>query len=183
MVSIVYRGAYISDNIRSWYKRSEFGLRIAIFFSAATVSGAFGGLLAVCRLLARIAERIIISAGCHLAHGRCGWKSSLVLDLQFVSHPFFLRSLLKPNITVVLEGLATFLAGAASFWIIQDFPDSAKFLTEVERTAVIRRLQGDDQFSAAGESFKLKYILKSFGDWKTWVASGSPVTFLDSPDY
>jgi len=31
----------------SWYKRSEFGLRAAIFFSAATVSGAFGGLLAV----------------------------------------------------------------------------------------------------------------------------------------
>lgn len=33
--------------IKSWYKRSEFGLRAAIFFSAATVSGAFGGLLAV----------------------------------------------------------------------------------------------------------------------------------------
>jgi len=31
----------------SWYKRSEFGIRAAIFFSAATVSGAFGGLLAV----------------------------------------------------------------------------------------------------------------------------------------
>jgi MFS family permease len=29
-----------------WYKRSEFGIRAAIFFSAATVSGAFGGLLA-----------------------------------------------------------------------------------------------------------------------------------------
>ncbi|ESK81908.1 pantothenate transporter liz1 [Moniliophthora roreri MCA 2997] len=29
-----------------WYKRSEFGIRAAVFFSAATVSGAFGGLLA-----------------------------------------------------------------------------------------------------------------------------------------
>jgi MFS family permease len=29
-----------------WYKRSEFGLRAAIFFSAAAVSGSFGGLLA-----------------------------------------------------------------------------------------------------------------------------------------
>ncbi|KAK0489179.1 hypothetical protein IW261DRAFT_401231 [Armillaria novae-zelandiae] len=29
-----------------WYKRTEFGLRAAFFFSAATVSGAFGGLLA-----------------------------------------------------------------------------------------------------------------------------------------
>jgi len=30
----------------SWYKRSQLGVRIAVFFSAATVSGAFGGLLA-----------------------------------------------------------------------------------------------------------------------------------------
>jgi MFS family permease len=29
-----------------WYKRSEFGIRIAIFFSAAAVAGSFGGLLA-----------------------------------------------------------------------------------------------------------------------------------------
>lgn len=141
------------------------------------MSGAFGGLLAVCRLLVRIAERLTISAGCNLEHGRCGWKTSLVLDLQSVS-PFLRPLAVEPNITVVIEGLATFLAGAASFWIIQDFPDTAKFLTEVERTAVIRRLQGDDQFSAAGESFKMKYIFKSFLDWKTWVASGSQVTFL-----
>jgi hypothetical protein len=165
------------ENIRSWYKRSEFGLRIAIFFSAATVSGAFGGLLAVCRLLTRNAERLIISAGCNLGHERCGWKSSLVLDFQFVSP--FLRSLaVKPIISVVLEGLVTFLAGAASFWIIQDFPDTAKFLTEAERTVVIRRLQVDDQFSAGGEKFKTRYIFKSLADWKTWVASGLPVTFL-----
>src|ERR1700761_4192143 len=29
-----------------WYKREEFGIRAAIFFSAAAVSGSFGGLLA-----------------------------------------------------------------------------------------------------------------------------------------
>jgi MFS family permease len=29
-----------------WYKREEFGVRVAIFFSAAAVSGSFGGLLA-----------------------------------------------------------------------------------------------------------------------------------------
>lgn len=71
----------------------------------------------------------------------------------------------------VLEGLATVIAGAASFWIIQDFPDTAKFLSEAERTVVVRRLQGDDQFSAAGETLKMKYIWKSLLDWKTWLAS------------
>jgi len=29
---------------KSWYKRSELGIRAAFFFSAATVSGAFGGM-------------------------------------------------------------------------------------------------------------------------------------------
>ena len=58
----ISRGYTLCDNIHSWYKRSEFGLRIAIFFSAATVSGAFGGLLAVYRLLVRIAERLTIYA-------------------------------------------------------------------------------------------------------------------------
>ncbi|PSR78288.1 hypothetical protein PHLCEN_2v7484 [Hermanssonia centrifuga] len=71
----------------------------------------------------------------------------------------------------ILEGLITVLAGIASFWIIQDFPDTAKFLTEEERTFVIRRLQEDDQFSAAGEKLKLRYIWQSLLDWKTWIAS------------
>lgn len=33
-------------SITMWYKRHECGLRMAIFFSAATAAGAFGGLLA-----------------------------------------------------------------------------------------------------------------------------------------
>lgn len=71
----------------------------------------------------------------------------------------------------ILEGLATVIAGAVSYWIIQDFPDTAKFLSEAERTVVIRRLQADDQFSAAGEKLKMRYIWKSLLDWKTWLGS------------
>ena len=36
----------ISYYLSCWYKRDEFGIRAAIFFSAAAVSGSFGGLLA-----------------------------------------------------------------------------------------------------------------------------------------
>ena len=74
----------------------------------------------------------------------------------------------------IIEGLVTVVAGALSFFIIQDFPDTAKFLTEAERTFVVRRLQSDDQFSAAGESLKWHYIWKSIFDWKTWVGSECP---------
>ncbi|KAL4072802.1 hypothetical protein V8B97DRAFT_1954616 [Scleroderma yunnanense] len=37
----------VSYYFSCWYKRSEYGIRLAIFFSAVTVSGAFSGLLAV----------------------------------------------------------------------------------------------------------------------------------------
>ncbi|TFK66710.1 MFS general substrate transporter [Pluteus cervinus] len=125
----------VSYYLSCWYKRSEFGIRAAIFFSAATVSGAFGGLLA-----AAISNMDGIG-------GKPAWAWIFIL-----------------------QGLATVLAGAASFWIIQDFPDTAKFLTEAERTVVIRRLQVDDQFSAAGEKLRMKYIWQSLLDWKTWLA-------------
>lgn len=69
----------------------------------------------------------------------------------------------------ILEGLATVVAGFFSYWIIQDFPDNAKFLTEAERTIIIRRLQDDDQHSAAGEKLKTKYIRQSLTDWKTYT--------------
>ena len=80
----------------------------------------------------------------------------------------------------ILEGLATIVAGFMSFWIIQDFPDSAKFLTNAERTVVIRRLQGDDQYSAAGEKFRMKYIWQSLSDLKTCLTGGESPLFLNS---
>ncbi|KAI5115649.1 hypothetical protein M0805_002771 [Coniferiporia weirii] len=117
-----------------WYKRTEFGLRAAIFFSAATVSGAFGGLLA-----AAISNMDGIG-------GKPAWAWIFIL-----------------------EGLASILVGAASFYFIQDFPDTARFLTEPERAFVISRLQKDGQYSAGGEEAKWKYIWRSMIDWKTWV--------------
>lgn len=79
----------------------------------------------------------------------------------------------------ILEGLATVVAGFLSFWIVQDFPDSAKFLTNAERTVVIRRLQMDDQYSAAGENFRAKYIWQSFSSWKTYLTSEWYFLFSD----
>jgi len=133
--------------ISSWYKRSEMGSRIAMFFSSATVAGAFSGLLA-----AAIANMDGVGK-------RPGWAWIFII-----------------------EGLATVIVALFSYWVIQDFPDTAKFLTEEERVFVIRRLQDDMQFSAAGETFNKKYIYKSLTDWKTWVAMGIYMGF-DGPLY
>ena len=57
-----------------WYKRSEFGVRMAIFFSAAALAGSFGGLLA-----AAIAKMDGVA-------GKPGWSWIFILEglLTFV---------------------------------------------------------------------------------------------------
>ena len=51
-----------------WYKRSEFGVRMAIFFSAAALAGSFGGLLA-----AAIAKMGGVG-------GKAGWSWIFILE-------------------------------------------------------------------------------------------------------
>nr|POF23931.1 putative transporter [Quercus suber] len=58
----------ISYYLSCWYKRDEFGLRLAIFFSASALAGSFGGLLA-----AAIAQMKDIG-------GKPGWAVRTALD-------------------------------------------------------------------------------------------------------
>ena len=116
-----------------WYRRSEFGVRAAIFFSAAAVAGSFGGLLA-----AAIANMDGVG-------GKPGWAWIFIL-----------------------EGLATVIIGAVSFWFVHDFPDNATFLSEEDRARVIRRLRLDKQASSHKEEFAWKYVWQALKDWKTY---------------
>ena len=85
----------------SWYRRNELGTRVGVFFSSATIAGAFSGLLA-----AAIAKMDGVG-------GRPGWAWIFIL-----------------------EELFTVLCAIASFFILSDFPDTAKFLTDTERTSI-----------------------------------------------
>ena len=71
----------------------------------------------------------------------------------------------------ILEGLVTVVAGVASFFIIQDYPTSALFLSENERDFAIRRLRRDEQSSTDGKRIQWRSIKKSFKDWKTWLTA------------
>ena len=117
-----------------WYKRSEFGKRAAIFFSAAATAGAFGGLLA-----AAIANMDGVG-------GKSGWAWIFIL-----------------------EGIVTVLIGIASWWMVQDFPDEARFLTSEEKALVHARLREDKQASAEHEDFHMSYFWASVKDWKTYA--------------
>jgi hypothetical protein len=69
----------------------------------------------------------------------------------------------------ILEGLATIIVGAVSYWMVHDFPDEAKFLNPQDRARVIRRLKLDNQSSAEHEEFKMSYFWASVKDWKTYA--------------
>ncbi|GLA37031.1 hypothetical protein AnigIFM63309_003531 [Aspergillus niger] len=117
-----------------WYKRSEFGVRMAIFFSAAALAGSFGGLLAA-------AIALMDGIG-----GKAGWSWIFIL-----------------------EGLLTIVIGVLSVWMVYDFPDQARFLSEPDRKRVLRRLAADKQASAAYEKFEMTYFWSSLKDWKTYL--------------
>ncbi|KAL5337992.1 major facilitator superfamily domain-containing protein [Aspergillus crustosus] len=118
--------------ITMWYRRHECGLRMAIFFSAATAAGAFGGLLA---------RGIVELDG---AGGKDGWAWIFII-----------------------EGLVTFAVAVAAFFIMNDYPDTAKFLTQGEKDEVHRRLKEDR--SSLADEFDMKYFWAALKDWKVWV--------------
>jgi len=57
----------------------------------------------------------------------------------------------------------------ASFFLVHDFPDRARFLTLAERIFVIERLKDDFKFSAGGEKFRLDALKQCFFDKKTYA--------------
>jgi hypothetical protein len=77
------------------------------------------------------------------------------------------------------EGVITVIIAVIGFWLVHDFPDTAKFLSEDERTRVIGRLQADDQFSAAGEAFAWSNLTLALRDWKTYC--GELLTSSNGP--
>ncbi|GAB0137837.1 hypothetical protein EsDP_00006090 [Epichloe bromicola] len=129
-----------------WYCRHEIQFRQALFFSAASIAGAFSGLLAFA------IGRMDGTAGLE------GWRWIFIL-----------------------EGIVTVLVALAAFFLIHDFPETAKFLTEEERAFVVHRLkyqgqaetgdaegQGTAQVEQA-EEFEWKYVWQAFKDWQIWV--------------
>ncbi|KAI9663555.1 MAG: hypothetical protein M1831_002564 [Alyxoria varia] len=71
----------------------------------------------------------------------------------------------------ILEGLATILIGIASYWLVHDFPDEARFLTPAEKARVTKRLKADGQASARHEKLTKLHIKQAYTDWKTYAFS------------
>ncbi|KAH7210243.1 major facilitator superfamily domain-containing protein [Fusarium oxysporum] len=67
----------------------------------------------------------------------------------------------------ILEGLATVAVGAFCWWMVFDWPDTARFLSPEDRVRVQRRLILDRQGRTA-EDFDKRHIWAAMKDWKTY---------------
>ncbi|KAL6250805.1 High-affinity nicotinic acid transporter [Rhinocladiella similis] len=66
----------------------------------------------------------------------------------------------------ILEGVLTCVVAFACFFLIPDFPEDAKWLTEEERMYVKARLQDDQGKSAIERSITFKDVVNCFKDYK-----------------
>lgn len=67
----------------------------------------------------------------------------------------------------IVEGLITFVVAIAAYWWMQDYPDTAGFLTEPERREVKRRLETDRDFLA--DEYNKKFVWQALTDWKIYT--------------
>jgi MFS family permease len=102
--------------------------------------------------------------------GLSGWQWIFILEglLTFVVGklpPFLLDLYLQPgnskltNTVIVLALIA--------YKVMQDYPGTAKFLTQEERDEVQARLKRDR--SSLADEFDMKYFWDAVKDWKIWV--------------
>lgn len=68
----------------------------------------------------------------------------------------------------ILEGIVTVIAGVASWWMVFDWPDTARFLSPDERFRVQRRLAADNQ-THTSEEYDKRHIKAALTDWRTYA--------------
>lgn len=77
----------------------------------------------------------------------------------------------------ILEGMATIVIGIAAYFLVSDFPEDAKWLTEEERAFVMTRAAAD---KADGEEITFKKVLLFFTNVKHLLAG---IIYFGKPSF
>ena len=67
----------------------------------------------------------------------------------------------------ILEGILTFIVAIIAYFVMSDYPSTAKFLTPAERKEVARRLTFDH--NGLADEFDMRYFRDAIKDWKVYV--------------
>ncbi|KAH0537605.1 hypothetical protein FGG08_005597 [Glutinoglossum americanum] len=69
----------------------------------------------------------------------------------------------------ILEGVLTCVVALAFFFLLPDFPERSKWLTEEERVYVVARLRSDQGKSEVEKPIKARDVVNVFRDWKVFA--------------
>jgi MFS family permease len=133
-----------------WYKREEQHYRISLFFSAASLAGAFGGVLAW--VSDDLGER----------------RSEANSRPQGIAHMRGVGGLNGWRWIFLLEGILTVLISLVAYFFIANYPATAKFLTEKERASVHARLASNND-ATRNEAFTWQNVRLALRDPKVWL--------------
>lgn len=137
--------------LSSLYTRGEMALRIGLFYTSASLAGAFGGLLA--RGLSSIGPVGVVDEG---------WRWIMII-----------------------EGLLTFVAGVAAYFLLPNDVSTAWFLNAEERELARKRLYNDtsahlpDSGEAEGvEKFRWSEVKRGVLNIQLWLSASAYFAIL-----
>ena len=133
-----------------WYRREEQHYRISLFFSAASLAGAFGGILAY------VSRRTFRN------------EASIDRDNQGIAHMRGVGGLNGWRWIFILEGILTVVVSAAAYFFIHNYPATASFLSEEERSRIYARLKSNND-ATRDEAFSWKNVALALRDPKVWL--------------
>ena len=92
---------------------------------------------------------------------------------EYSSNPSKKRNSLT-SFSFILEGILTVIVAIASYFLLYDFPETAKFLTVEERAWATHRLkyQGSlksGRLIAESDHFEWKYVIQALTDWQLYL--------------
>ncbi|KAL4880894.1 major facilitator superfamily domain-containing protein [Aspergillus karnatakaensis] len=116
-----------------WYKRNEQHYRVALFFSAASLAGAFGGILA--------------------------WG---------IAHMDGVGNYEGWRWIFILEGLLTVVVALLAYFWVYNYPSTAEFLSDKERSFIHFRLKHDSD-ATREEKFSWGAVTDAIKDPKVWL--------------
>lgn len=71
----------------------------------------------------------------------------------------------------ILEGVLTCVIAIATYFLITDFPEDAKWLNEDERAFVKARLRTDQGISELEQEISFRDVGQAMGEYKTWLGT------------
>lgn len=69
----------------------------------------------------------------------------------------------------IIEGCLTVVVGFISYFVLVDFPDTARFLTQEEKAYVLWRKRYDNSSVGEEENFAMHHLYQAFTDWQIWL--------------